>query len=98
MNIPNILIGGVPAITIVISLIMILRPRLNPSWLPVLAILLGIIVALAAYATQVWPDIKGWIDAIVAGILIGLASVGVNEVGKHGKRLSGGNSQLLKDK
>lgn len=68
---------GIPAIILVPLLVQGMKTLGLPvRWAGVAALLAGLVVAGLAEAVEVWPAAVPWVRFAVAGILLGLASVG----------------------
>lgn len=74
----TILIAGVPIAVIVTALVELAKRLGVPSkWAPVVSIGFGVLIAVMAVATDTWPTIRPWWEAVVAGVLIGLTASGI---------------------
>lgn len=68
---------GIPAIILVPLLVNGMKTLGLPvRWAGFSAILIGLTVAGLAEAVQAWPSVTPWVRFLVAGLLLGLASVG----------------------
>ena len=68
---------GIPAMVLVPVLVSGMRMLGLPvRWAGVAALAAGLAVAALAEAVQAWPSVTPWVRFLVAGVLLGLASVG----------------------
>jgi hypothetical protein len=68
---------GIPAIVLVPLLVSGLRMLGLPvRWAGLSAVGVGLAVAGLAEAVHAWPSVTPWVRFVVAGLLLGLASVG----------------------
>ncbi len=68
---------GIPAIMLVPVLVQGMKMLGLPSrWAGVAALLAGLAVASLAAAVEAWPVVTPWVRFVVAGVLLGFASVG----------------------
>ena len=68
---------GIPAIILVPLLIQGMKTLGLPvRWAGVTALVTGLVVAGLAEVVHAWPSVTPWVRFLVAGVLLGLASVG----------------------
>jgi len=81
MRMENFLNGvtllGIPALVLVPVIVQGLKDLGLPArWAGVAALAIGFAVAGLAEAVEAWPSVAPWARFVVAGVLLGLASVG----------------------
>ena len=80
----DFLVAGVPAL-VVIGLFVEAIKRLfkveGDAAIP-LAVVVGVVLALANQAVSLWPAFAAWYQPLAAGVLLGLAGCGLFDVGQ----------------
>ena len=77
-------ITGVPAGLVVVALVEAIKrvARVEGDKAIILAVVVGVLVAVAAQAATLWPVFGVWWETVVAGILLGLAACGLYDAGQ----------------
>lgn len=96
MNIENLGIAGIPAITVIVFLVVeaVKATALDNKWLPVIAGAFGAVLGIVAMF--IMPDFPGkdYLTATAIGILSGLAATGAHQIYKQ---LSKSNDKNVAD-
>jgi hypothetical protein len=90
MNLANLGITSVAAITVIVFLVCqaVKATKLDNKWLPVVAGACGAVLGVVGMLTMPGYPAKDYLTAIAVGIVSGLAATGINQVYKQ---LGGGN-------
>lgn len=73
----DLVVFGIPGAAIIVALIELAkRYGMDTKWAPLLAIALGVALAVIVQLSAVNPQIALWAQLILGGILTGLAAVG----------------------
>lgn len=77
-------VAGVPAGLVVMAIVEAVKrlAKVDGDGAIVVAVVAGVIVALAAQAAQMWPAFGVWWQTVVAGLLLGLAACGLYDAGQ----------------
>ena len=79
----NLLIFGIPGAAIILVLIEIAKQYgLNSKWAPLLAIGLGVVLAVLMQLAEINPQLALWLKVAISGLLTGLSAVGLWSGGK----------------
>lgn len=80
----DILVGGASAIVVVTALVEAIKrmAKIEGDGAIIVAVVVGLVVALGAQAAALWPGFAVWWQTIVAGILLGLAACGLYDAGQ----------------
>lgn len=91
MNLANLGITSVAAITVIVFLVCqgVKASKLDNRWLPLIAGLSGAVLGVVGMMTMPGYPAKDYLTAIAVGIVSGLAATGINQVYKQ---LGGGNA------
>lgn len=91
MNLANLGITSVAAITVIVFLVcqLVKATKLDNRWLPLIAGLSGAVLGVVGMMTMPGYPAKDYLTAIAVGIVSGLAATGINQVYKQ---LGGGNA------
>lgn len=84
MNVQELLINGVPVLFVVIGLVEAAkRLGIEGKASLVLALVLGLLFALAMQAVVIWPQFSPWLTSIVTGLVLGLSATGIYDLGQR---------------
>ena len=73
----DLIVFGIPGAAVIVALIELAKHYGLPSkWAPLVAIALGILLAVIVQLSKVNPDVALWAQLVLGGILTGLAAVG----------------------
>ena len=91
MNLANLGITSVAAITVIVFLVcqMVKATKLDNKWLPVIAGACGAVLGIVGMRSIPGYPAKDCLSAIAVGIVSGLAATGINQVYKQ---LGGGGN------
>lgn len=91
MNLANLGITSVAAITVIVFLVCqaVKATKLDNKWLPIVAGACGAVLGVVGMMTMPGYPAKDYLTAIAVGIVSGLAATGINQVYKQ---LGGGNA------
>lgn len=91
MNLANLGITSVAAITVIVFLVCqgVKASKLDNRWLPLIAGLSGAVLGVVGMMTMPGYPAKDYLTAIAVGIVSGLAATGINQVYKQ---LGGGGN------
>lgn len=97
LSIPELTIGAVPVLLLVMALVQVIKIvfKLEDEngethrAVPLIAIGLGVLFAIGIQLSSVIPGFAAWYEMIVAGIVVGLAAIGLYSGGKHTLNLGG---------
>ena len=80
----DILVGGASAITIVVALTEAIKRlfKLEGDGAIIVAVVLGLVIALGAQAAALWPGFAVWWQTAISGVLLGLAACGLYDAGQ----------------
>jgi len=80
----DFVVAGVPAAVVVVALVEAVKAvgKIEGNRAIVVAVIVGVIVAMAAQAATIWPGFAVWWQTAVAGILLGLAACGLYDAGQ----------------
>ncbi len=80
----DFVVAGVPAGLVVVALVEAIKrvARVEGDKAIILAVIFGVVVAVAAEAATIWPVFGVWWETVVAGILLGLAACGLYDAGQ----------------
>jgi len=72
-------IAGVPAGLVVVALVEAIKrvARIEGDGAIILAVIFGVVVAVAAQAATIWPAFALWWETVLAGVLLGLSACGL---------------------
>lgn len=74
----DLVVFGIPGAAIIVALIELAkRYGMDTKWAPLLAVVLGVALAVIVQLSALNPQVAIWAQLILGGILTGLASVGV---------------------
>lgn len=74
----GVLIAAVPASGMIMILVQVAkRLGLGSRFAPLLSITLGVAYTLIAHLVQLLPSLRGWYEAVGAGLTIGLSACGL---------------------
>ena len=78
---------GVPAGIVVVALVEAIKrvARIEGDGAIILAIIVGVVVAIGAQAAQMYPQFATWWQTVIAGILLGLTACGLYDAGQSVK-------------
>lgn len=93
MNLANLGITSVAAITVIVFLVCqaVKATKLDNKWLPVVAGACGAALGIVGMLTMSGYPAKDYLTAIAVGIVSGLAATGINQVYKQLTAGSGSN-------
>lgn len=93
MNLANLGITSVAAITVIVFLVCqgVKASKLDNRWLPLIAGLSGAVLGVVGMMTMPGYPAKDYLTAIAVGIVSGLAATGINQVYKQ-LTAGGGNA------
>lgn len=85
MNLANLGITSVAAITVIVFLVCqgVKASKLDNRWLPLIAGLSGAVLGVVGMMTMPGYPAKDYLTAIAVGIVSGLAATGINQVYKQ---------------
>lgn len=73
----DLVVFGIPGAIIIVALIEFAKQYgLNSKWAPLLAVILGIVLAVVVHLAAINPQVADWAQIVLGGILCGLAAVG----------------------
>ena len=80
----DFVVAGVPAGLVVVALVEAIKrvAKIEGDGAIIVAVIVGVIVAMAAQAATIWPGFAVWWQTAVAGILLGLAACGLYDAGQ----------------
>lgn len=80
----DLLVGGASAIVVVTALVEAIKRigKIEGDGAIIVAVIVGLAVALGAQAAALWPGFAVWWETAVAGILLGLAACGLYDAGQ----------------
>lgn len=80
-------IAGVPAGLVVVALVEAIKrvARIEGDGAIILAVIFGVVVAVAAQAATIWPAFALWWETVLAGVLLGLSACGLFDASKSVK-------------
>ena len=78
----DIIIVGIPASLLLIALVQLAKKYILDRWIPLLAVLLGALVGVAAALIDLHGGGYQILDYAIKGIVLGLTSAGLWDVGK----------------
>jgi hypothetical protein len=80
----DILVGGASAIVVVTALVEAIKrvAKIEGDGAIIVAVIVGLAVALGAQAAALWPGFAVWWQTAIAGILLGLAACGLYDAGQ----------------
>ena len=92
MNLANLGITSVAAITVIVFLVcqVVKATKLDNKWLPVIAGACGAALGIVGMLTMPGYPATDYLTAVAVGIVSGLAATGINQVYKQ---LSGGDAK-----
>ncbi len=85
LSIPELTIGAIPVLLLVIALVQLLKRVFGLTdvdgethrLVPLIAIGLGVIFAIGIHLSTLFPGFAQWYEMIIAGIVVGLAAIGM---------------------
>ena len=91
LSIPELMIGAVPVLLLVMVLVQVIKVVFSLEdadgkthrAVPLIAIGLGVLFAIGIQLSTVVPGFAAWYEMIIAGIVVGLAAIGMYSGGKH---------------
>jgi len=79
----ELIVFGVPGAAIIVALVELAkRYGLNTRWAVLLAVGLGIALAVVVHLAQVQPQVAVWAQVVLGGLLLGLSASGLYSGGK----------------
>lgn len=80
----DFLVAGVPAAIVVVALVEAIKRigKIEGNGAIIVAVIVGLVVALGAQAAELWPGFAVWWQTAIAGILLGLAACGLYDAGQ----------------
>ena len=80
----DFVVAGVPAAVVVVALVEAVKAvgKIEGNRAIVVAVIVGVGVALAAQAATIWPAFALWWETVIAGVLLGLAACGLYDAGQ----------------
>ncbi len=80
----DIVVAGIPAGVVVVALVEAIKRigKIEGDGAIIVAVIVGLLVALGAQAAALWPGFAVWWQTAVAGILLGLAACGLYDAGQ----------------
>ncbi len=73
----DLVVFGIPGAIIIVALIEFAKSYgLNSKWAPLVAVILGIGLAVIVHLAEINPQVAVWAQIVLGGILCGLAAVG----------------------
>jgi hypothetical protein len=80
----DFLVAGFPAGIVVVAIVEAIKrvARIEGDGAIILAVVVGIVVALAAQVAQAYPAFGVWWQTVIAGALLGLAACGLFDAGQ----------------
>jgi len=79
----DLIVFGVPGAVIIVALVELAkRYGLNARWAVLLAVVLGIVLAVVVQLAEVNPQVALWAQVVLGGVLVGLASSGLYSGGR----------------
>lgn len=80
----DILIVGIPAGIVVVAITEAIKrlAKIDGDQAIVVAMVVGMVLSLGSKVAATWPEFSTWWEAIVAGVLLGLAACGLFDAGK----------------
>ena len=78
---PDLVIAGIPVIAIIIGLVEYIKSiGLPTKYAPAVAIALGVLASVVAQLAVTYPGISPWVEAVVIGLVVGMAATGLYKV------------------
>ena len=80
----DFVVAGVPAGVVVVAIVEAIKrvTKIEGDGAIIVAVIVGLLVALGAQAAALWPGFAVWWQTAVAGILLGLAACGLYDAGQ----------------
>ena len=77
--VPELLIGGVPLVALIVALVELARQTLGleSKYAPVVAVVLGMVLAAGVQVSQLFPAFGTWFEVVVLGMVAGLLACGI---------------------
>lgn len=77
-------VAGVPAGLVVVAVVEAIKrvAKIEGDKAIILAVVVGVLVAVAAQLATIWPIFGAWWETAVAGLLLGLAACGLYDAGQ----------------
>lgn len=81
---PELVIAGVPAILIIVGLVEYVKSLgLASKYAALVAMGLGVLVAVVVQLTVVYPEVSPWVTAVVTGLVVGMSATGLYKIGSR---------------
>lgn len=80
----DFVVAGIPAGVVVVALVEAIKrvAKIEGDGAIIVAVIVGLLVALGAQVAAIWPGFAVWWQTAVAGILLGLAACGLYDAGQ----------------
>ncbi len=77
-------VAGVPVSLVVVAIVEAIKRvfKLEGNAAIVVAVVVGLVLAMANQAAQLWPAFAVWWETAIAGILLGFAACGLFDLGQ----------------
>ena len=91
MTVPELMIGAVPVLLLIIALVEVIKTVLSLEdvdgkthrGVPLIGIVLGVLFTVGIHLSTLFPAFGEWYEMIVAGIVVGLAAIGLYSGTRH---------------